>query len=198
MKINFDPKKASPCLGLIETDSIARGIQVTDAMLKKASIEVLFSSPTSPGHYINLITGEVEEVRSSLAAAEETAGSTLRDTLFLPDVHPQVLRSLYHIHPVESLEALGILESTTQASLVVAADRAVKAAEITLIQTHLGIGIGGKAFFLFCGPYDEVDIAREEALLYLLEKNCLKEEVMIGNADPKLLPLIMQQKLPQR
>ncbi len=45
-----------PCIGLLELCSVARGIEVADAILWEAGIEMLFSSPVQPGKYVMLFT----------------------------------------------------------------------------------------------------------------------------------------------
>lgn len=200
MQIHYDPQKADRAVGLVETNSIARGMEVLDVMLKEASIEVLLSSPTSPGHYINLITGDVESVSSSLRAGEDRAGSTMRDRLFLPNLHRDVLDALYKVNQVaeDEMEALGVLETSTQASLLGAADRAAKVTEVRFIQVHLGVGIGGKAFYVLTGTFEAVEEAMYAGVDYARDRDCLVEEVLIGNADPMMLPILLQNKLPHR
>ncbi|RME03640.1 MAG: BMC domain-containing protein [Planctomycetota bacterium] len=199
MKIPYSPSQAQPCIGGVETSSIPQGVLVADAMLKKAPVEMLLSTPTSPGYYLNLITGEVENVRSSLEEAQELTQNHLRSTLFLPDVHPQVLRSLFSISPPQSWEAVGVLETRTQLGILEAADKAVKWADVELVHIHLGVGIGGKAFLLLTGAYEEVEEALQQAQTCLESKQEeILDLVLIGNADPALIPALMQNPLPQR
>ena len=46
-------------IGLIELNSIARGYQVGDAMLKAASVEILFNRTICPGKFMVMIGGDV-------------------------------------------------------------------------------------------------------------------------------------------
>lgn len=199
MSIPCQVERVEECLGGIELESIAKGFEVTDAMLKAAPVEVVFSSPTSPGYYLVLVTGDVESVRSALRRGEDVAKAWLRSSLFLPHVHKDVLDSLYRIRPFEGeLEAIGILESHRQLPLVVASDKARKAAEVYLLHIHLGIGIGGHSFSIFLGDFEEVEASLEAGKSYLEEKGALKEEVFIGRADPGMLEVLLTTKLPER
>ena len=56
----------SPAIGLIELNSIARGILIHDLMVKKAAIQILQSHSICPGKYIVLIAGEVGPVQASM------------------------------------------------------------------------------------------------------------------------------------
>ncbi|RME80716.1 MAG: BMC domain-containing protein [Planctomycetota bacterium] len=199
MRIHFDPKQAKPAVAMLETTSIGRGLLAVDGILKTASVKVLLSTPTSPGNYISIFTGEVGDVESSLNRGIELAGTSYKDHFLLPNIHPQALSALFHIQPLkENLEAVGILESNKMASLLEAADASAKAAEIDMIHIHLGIGIGGYSFAVFVGPFGEVETSLKEGTRLLLEKDALKEEILIGQADPQMVQILLQAKLPER
>ena len=52
-------------LGLLETNSIARGVEAGDAMLKAADVTLIKAGPVCPGKYTVLIYGEVAAVASN-------------------------------------------------------------------------------------------------------------------------------------
>ncbi len=80
-----------PALGLLEIESIAVGIAVGDAMAKRAPIEVIRAGTVHPGKYLVLVGGEVADVEEALEAGREAGGLQVRDAVFLPNVHPQVV-----------------------------------------------------------------------------------------------------------
>ena len=51
--------RSGPAIGLIETTSIARGMVVCDAMVKRAAADVLDAFTVTPGKFVILIAGEV-------------------------------------------------------------------------------------------------------------------------------------------
>ena len=51
----------------------------------------------------------------------------------------------------EEIQALGILESYSLATMVIATDAVLKSAELDAIEIRLGTGLGGKAYFTFTG-----------------------------------------------
>ena len=73
-----------PALALIEVRSIARGLVVTDAIVKKAAVELLRASPISPGRYITLFWGSVGEVEEACTEGLSRSGDFLVDHLILP------------------------------------------------------------------------------------------------------------------
>ena len=68
------------------------------------------------------------------------------------------------------IEAVGVIEYFSVASAIMAADVAVKAANVRLIEIRIGFAIGGKGFVTLTGDVGSVRAAvaaaaKEEALL---------------------------------
>jgi microcompartment protein CcmL/EutN len=155
-----------PALGLLETSSIARGIVVADAMVKKAPVELVLARPVSPGKHLTLVSGAVADVNEAMACGIETAAATLVDRLELAQVADELLRALASqaIH-VAVDQSVGIFETFSVASTLLAADAACKAALVTLSELRLADGLGGKAYFVVSGEQGDV-----EAALYAAER----------------------------
>lgn len=86
-------------------------------------------------------------------------GVYLRDQLLLPNVHPGVVAALRGARATGTAEALGIIETTTVAAAIRAADAGLKGAEVALNQLRLGDGLGGKGLTLFVGLVSDVEAA---------------------------------------
>ncbi|MGL4675319.1 MAG: BMC domain-containing protein, partial [Wohlfahrtiimonas sp.] len=78
-------------IGLVELNSIAKGIEVTDVMLKTADVTLLTSKTICPGKYIVMIGGDVAAVNQSVASGAEAGGFLMVDKFVLPNIHPSVL-----------------------------------------------------------------------------------------------------------
>lgn len=152
-------------LGIVETQSIARGVVIADAMVKKAPVSILQSHPISPGKHIVVIAGGVAEIEEAMAAGIAAAGATLVDRLLLPQAHEQLapLIAGTSTSPTRDLDAVAIFETYTVCSTVLAADAAAKAARVTLVDMRLGQGLGGKAFFTMSGDLDSIEAAAAAA-----------------------------------
>jgi microcompartment protein CcmL/EutN len=173
-----------PALALIEFDSIAIGIQAGDAMVKKAPIAAIKAGTVQAGKYLVLISGEVAEVDESLRAGIEWGAESVLDTVFLPQVHPDVVEAIggervYGIGP-----ALGVLETKDVAATIQAADAGVKGAEVTLREIRLADGLGGKAFCLFQGEVQDVEAAVEIGVGSLPDPRLLVNQVVIPQLHP--------------
>jgi microcompartment protein CcmL/EutN len=138
-------------IGFLELNSIAKGIEAADAMLKAAEVRLLFSKPSCPGKYLVLITGEVAAVKSSIEAGCNVGGGHVIEQTVIPRVHPQVIAAISMSTSPKDTNAFGILEFMSVTASIMGADAAVKAAEVTLLEVRLGTGIGGKSFVTMTG-----------------------------------------------
>jgi len=151
---------AGPALGVVELSSVARGVVVADAMVKKAPVELVFARAVSSGKFVVLVSGEVADVDEALACAIETAQATLVDRLMLPQAADGVLAALRRAAPsVGVADAVGIFETFSVASSLLAADAAAKAAEVEVAELRLADGLGGKAYFVVAGAQADVEAA---------------------------------------
>ena len=88
---------------------------------------------------------------------------------------------------MEKLEALGILESFSVASLIEGADAMAKAANVRLIEVRLAMALGGKAFAMVTGSVSAVRAAVEAGAQMIARKGLLVNKVVIPQPRPELL-----------
>src|SRR6185369_14100513 len=79
-----------PALGVLEIGSIARGVVVADAALKRAPAVLLSSRAVSGGKHLVMLEGGVAEVEEAMAAGKHMAGDLLLDRVELPAADDQV------------------------------------------------------------------------------------------------------------
>jgi microcompartment protein CcmL/EutN len=174
-------------IGLIELGSIASGIQAADQMLKTSDVELMISRTICSGKYITLISGDVAAVTSAVENAINTIGFGVIDNFVIPNVHPAIFPAIAGHNNVQMLESLGIVESYSVASLIEAADAAVKAAKVQLVELRLAMALGGKAFFSVTGDVAAVTSAVEAGARIVSEKGLLVNKVIIANPRQELL-----------
>ncbi|WP_186430565.1 BMC domain-containing protein [Clostridium sp. BSD9I1] len=174
-------------IGMIELNSIARGIQVADEMLKAAEVNLIFAKSVCPGKYVILITGNVGAVETAINHGMSLGENYLVNKLILPNVHPQVIPAITASGNIEKLKDLGVLEFFSIAAAIVAADAAVKSANIDLIEVRLGVGIGGKAFVTFTGEISSVKNAVTVGAGTALESGMLVNKAVISGPSKELL-----------
>jgi microcompartment protein CcmL/EutN len=177
-----------PALGLVECNSIARGLVVTDAMVKRAPVELVLARTVSPGKHLTLVTGEVADVGEAMQVGVETAAHTLVDRLELPQAADELLQALRQIAaPVDG--ALGIVETFSVASSLLAADAACKAAAVRVAELHLADGLGGKAYFVLTGEQADVEAALYAAVTAIPTGLLLARELIARPHDDLLARL---------
>ncbi|HLK51787.1 MAG TPA: BMC domain-containing protein [Bryobacteraceae bacterium] len=178
---------AKNSIGLIELTSIAAGYQVTDAMLKAADVGLVLSRSICSGKYMVMVRGDVAAVEAAVASGTRGGHFSVIDTFVIPNLHEAVFPALSGITKVEALEALGIVESFSVASLIEGADAAVKAANIQLIEIRLAMALGGKAFVTLTGSIAAVQSAVEAGAQIVGAKGMLVNKVVIASPRPELL-----------
>ncbi len=166
-------------IGAVETSSIAQGVVVGDAMVKTAEVTLLQATPLSPGKYWVLVGGEVATVRAALKRGTEVAAETLLDSLFIPQLHEQVLPALGGVAPGRDDDAVGVIETLTAAAAIQAADAALKAADVWLRDLRLSNGIGGKGVVTVTGTVSSVQAAVDAGRALAAGKSLLARSVVI-------------------
>jgi microcompartment protein CcmL/EutN len=178
---------AKNSIGLIELGSIAAGYQVTDAMLKAADTELLLARSICSGKYMVMVRGDVAAVQASVSAGTGAGGFSVIDSFVIPNVHEAVFPAIAGTSKVEELDALGIVESFSVASLIEGADAAVKAANVQLIEVRLAMALGGKAFVTLTGNVAAVQSAVDAGAQVVAQKGLLVNKVVIPHPRPELL-----------
>ncbi len=153
-----------PAIAVFEFDSIALGTHAADAMVKRAPIDIFRVGTVHPGKYVVLIGGSVAAVEESRSEGLRVGGHAIRTEIFLPDVHLQVYEAVGRKRRPNTGDALAILESASIPLTIAGADKAVKTAEITIVEIRLGDGLGGKGVTHLAGAVHDVNAAVEAAL----------------------------------
>ncbi|HWB87018.1 MAG TPA: BMC domain-containing protein [Bryobacteraceae bacterium] len=178
---------AKNSIGLIELTSIAAGYQVTDAMLKAADVDLILSRSICSGKYMVMVRGEVGSVQAAVSSGLSAGNFSVIDSFVIPNLHESVFPAISGSTKIEALEALGILESFSVASLIEGADAAVKSANVQLVEIRLAMALGGKAFVTLTGNVAAVQSAIEAGAQIVGQKGMLVNKVVIAHPRPELL-----------
>ena len=178
-------------IGVVETLSIPMGIFAGDQMLKTAQVDLVTAQTACPGKYIVVVSGEVAAVKSSVAAGCESAGASLVDSLLISNVDERVIAAMSGACPIDSVQAVGIIETFSLASSIHAADTAVKAADVELIEVRLGRGMGGKSFVVLTGEVAAAEAAVRAALAPEEMQGLVASSVVIPSPHRDLISALM-------
>jgi bacterial microcompartment shell protein len=176
-------------LGLIETSSIARGVEALDALLKHANVEVLLTTIVPRGKYLILIAGGVADVEEAMRAGLAVAERTLIDHFLIPSVHAQLPAAIKGRVKVSGIEAVGLIETRDVASAIYAADAAAKAAAVTLIEARNQPG--GKGLVALTGSVGDVRAAVAAGVATITKDGMLVADIVIPLAHPGVLPHLL-------
>ncbi|RLB43605.1 MAG: propanediol utilization protein [Deltaproteobacteria bacterium] len=161
-------------IGLLELNSVARGIECGDAMVKASDVELIMARSTCPGRYLVMIAGDVGSVQNSVEVGKDVAGEFLIDRFIIPNVHSSVFPALSCSTSVHEINALGVIETYSVASCIIAADGAAKAADISLIEVRCATGLGGKSYVSFTGDVGSVRAAVDAAVGLIQEEGMVQ------------------------
>ncbi len=126
-------------------------IEESDSMTKAANITPLFFKTICPGKFLAAVSGEIGAVQSSVTAGVQIRPEAIADWLVIPNIHHEVIAALGACVPRKEEAALGVIETFSVASAIVAADAAVKAADIQILDVRTALGLGGKGYALLSG-----------------------------------------------
>jgi microcompartment protein CcmL/EutN len=180
----------SKAIGMVELTSIARGIYTADQMVKVSEVEIVTAGSSCPGKYIAIVHGDVAAVSDSVSTGERMAGEYLVDSIVIPNVSPAVFPAITGTTVPEKIQALGIIESFSLATMIIAADAVLKAADVSAIELRLGNGLGGKAYFTFTGDVAAVETGIEAGKAVSEKKGLLVNTEIIPSLSDRLVPTL--------
>ncbi len=151
-------------IGLIELNSIARGIETSDHILKAGEVSLAFAKTVCPGKFIVLIHGDVGAVESAITTGIKIGGHHVINHLLIPRAHPDLITAIHAVSDISEVSSLGVVEYFDITSAIIGADAAAKCSNVQLIEVRLGVGIGGKSYFSVCGEVSDVKNAIEAGI----------------------------------
>lgn len=169
----------SRAIGMVEYKTVSTGIKAADLIVKTAEVELIQAQTVCPGKYIILFAGDLSAVRVCVDAAEREYPESLIDKFVLGNPHESVFKALTCTAEIDDVAALGVLETFTGASVIVAADHAAKTAEVNLFEIRVARGMCGKSYLLLTGSVAAVTEAIESACRIVKEEGLLLDYAVI-------------------
>ncbi|MDD3776578.1 MAG: BMC domain-containing protein [Actinomycetota bacterium] len=174
-------------IAVMEFKSIARGVEVTDSLIKASQVNLLVATSLCPGKYLTLVEGEMDALDTSVEVAVNMGGKHLYSTEIIGGIDAKVIGAISGKISPAVLGAIGIVESMQMAYLINAADITVDTAEVEFMDFRLARGCGVNSFFVITGQLAAVQEAVRVASEYLAEKGALIGQKVIANPDPQVL-----------
>ena len=109
----------------------------------------------------------------------------------IPRIAPQVIPAINQTSLPRGVNALGVLEFYTVTCAVYAADAAVKAADVELLNVRLATGIGGKSFVVLTGDVAAVKAAADAGALEAGLNGAVVAVTVIPNPRPEVFETLL-------
>lgn len=133
-----------------------------------------------------LISGELSAVRAAVEAAAAKLPDSLIDKFVLGNPHESIFTALYGTTDIGNPDALGVIETFSSCSAIVAADVAAKTSLVDLIELRLSRGMCGKSYVLLTGGIAAVEAAVDRAKKSVGEDGMFLDSAVIPHPDEKI------------
>lgn len=167
-------------VGVLELKSIPVGVEACDDALKASGVRLISAHPSCPGKYEILLTGSISDVQTAVDHVKMKFGSYVLDCTVMGRIDPSVVTALLGAQPEAPHGALGCLETYSAASIILAADAAVKAAKVDIVDLRLSRGMGGKGVLMVTGEVGDVTASVEAAADYAIRQGLFSSKSIMA------------------
>ncbi|HSR05491.1 MAG TPA: BMC domain-containing protein [Proteiniclasticum sp.] len=174
-------------IGLLEFKSIAKGIEVTDEIMKSSNVELIMSNAICPGKYVSIIAGELAQIRNAIELGKTLGGVFKIEAEMIANIHPDILPALSGTSEIDDITSIGVIETMSALNSIMTADIARKAANVRLIEVRIARGLGGKGFTIFTGEITDVKRAISAVNEKFLPMGDILYSAAISNCNKELV-----------
>ena len=178
-------------IGMVEYLTVSTGVQAADMILKTAKVSIIEAKTVCPGKYIIIFSGDLSSVNASIESSKKSYGENLIDSFILGNPHESIFPAIYGASDIKNKKSLGILETFSAASIIVAADEAAKTSDVELIEVRIARGMCGKSFLMLTGDIAAVEAAIKKASSVVGKSGLLLDSSIIANPDKGLWDTIL-------
>jgi len=178
-------------IGIVEFRSIAMGIGAVDTIVKTSHVRILDARTICPGKYYIIFAGSVSAVNSAAQAVQEQFREFIIDIGELSNVYPEIFSALSQTSEVRDPGAIGVIETLTSPSVLIAADSAIKATDVRLIEIRIARALGGKNICIITGDVSSVKESVRVGIQYAQDKGFLVDWQVIPSPHEDLYRAIL-------
>ena len=113
------------------------------------------------------------------------------DSFVLGNPHESVFKALNCTADIEDVQALGVIETFTGASAIVAADHAAKTAEVDLFEIRIARGMCGKSYVLLTGTVSAVTESVTSAVALIKEEGLVLDYAVIPSPSKEFVKTLI-------
>lgn len=174
-------------IGSIEFRSIAKGIEVSNEMVKKAYVDILYLKSICPGKFIIIISGDTGEVNTAVDYGISMSEGFIVDSFVINSVHDSIISALKNKYEdISEVSCIGVMETSKVCAGLKALDKTLKNSDTTIIKLQLSFAIGGKLVYIVCGNLSSVNYGIDEGKKELKDKEIIQASI-IPHVDEKII-----------
>lgn len=178
-------------VGVVELRSIAIGIYSVDVILKASNVSIVDAKSICPGKYYIIFTGGVSEVQNSFNIITRENEKFIVDACVITNIYPQLITALTQTSTISQLKSIGVIETLTSPSIFIAADKAIKASDIDLVEIRIARALGGKNICVLNGDISSVKESVMAGIAYAKEKDFLVDYQIIASPHEDFYQVIL-------
>ncbi len=168
-------------IGIVEFRSIAIGIGAVDTIVKASQVDIIDAKTICAGKYYIIFSGGVAEVKNSINEIVSSRETFIIDYAEIANAYSEIFSAINQTSEISELKAIGIVETITSPSILIAADRALKATDIELVEIRIARALGGKNLCIINGEISAVEESISEAIQYAQDKDFLVDYQVIAS-----------------
>lgn len=173
-------------IGVVEFRSIAIGIGAVDRIVKASEVRIVDARTICPGKYYIIFAGIVSAVKNSMSMVLKESETFIIDSIVLSNVYPQMFAGLNGTTEIKKPGSIGIIETLTSPSIFWAADAAIKATEVDLVEIRIARALGGKNICILNGDLSSINESVRVGIKYPEEKDFLVDYQIIASPHQDL------------
>lgn len=177
----------SKSIGAIEFKSIAKGIEVSNDMVKKSFVEVLYLKSICPGKFLIIIAGETSQVKECVDYGLYKGSGYIVDNFIINAVHGDIVNGLKHKYKsMENITSIAVMETRKVCVGIKSLDKTLKSSDVVLLKLQLSFAIGGKLVYIVTGDLSSLEVGIGEGKSMLNSKEIINISI-IPSVDKQII-----------
>lgn len=176
-------------IGAIEFRSISKGIEVSDFIVKKSEVEIIYFKMICPGKFIVIISGNEDAVTEAIDYGVDLGTNQIVDKFIVNAVHPDIISGLRNKYKDTVKGAYGIMETSSICSGIIALDKMLKDANVAVVKMQTAFVIGGKFVFIVSGEVSDIENGIRVARAAIEDRKIINTSI-IPSPDPMIIQML--------
>ena len=147
---------------------------------------MVMAQPVCPGKFVMIFGGSVSSVKVACDYVRVNFAENMLDISEFGNIDIRVFDALNGAAGGDTSGALGIVETFSVSSCILAADAALKAANVEVVELRIARGMGGKSYVALSGTVAAVTAGVEAGAQNAIENGVLNDTAVIASPHEDL------------